>query len=232
MENLQGKLIFLEPHRGQSDRGVQPHMFDYKGMVSTRSIAELLDIPMVGSPGEVMALTTNKWQSRAVVASHGVSVPKAQLLRPGDKVEMRVPLIIKPCREDNSMGITLVQTESDIESALIEGFKYDDQLLCEQFIPLGRELRIGVVDGEDDELEFLPVIEYFLGHKKQPIRTSADKISSPDGTANGMDFVGGEALASSSNSSSTPVWAPKNIAFPSFSTPNRGQRSCRSSKST
>lgn len=86
-----------------------------------------------------------------------------------------------------------------------EGFKYDDQLLCEQFIPLGRELRrlgaeqpyrsqlgkfmhksidcsgdstidhssglqlvflrIGVVDGEDDELEFLPVIEYFLGHK-------------------------------------------------------------------
>eukprot|EP00913_Durusdinium_trenchii_P001499 g1387.t1 len=208
---------------------VQPHMFDYKGMVSTRSIAELLDIPMVGSPGEVMALTTNKWQSRAVVASHGVSVPKAQLLRPGDKVEMRVPLIIKPCREDNSMGITLVQTESDIESALIEGFKYDDQLLCEQFIPLGRELRrlgaeqpyrsqlgkfmhksidcsgdstidhssglqlvflrIGVVDGEDDELEFLPVIEYFLGHKKQPIRTSADKISSPDGTANGMDFV-------------------------------------------
>ena len=54
MENLQGKLIFLEPHRGQSDRGVQPHMFDYKGMVSTRSIAELLDIPMVGSPGEVM----------------------------------------------------------------------------------------------------------------------------------------------------------------------------------
>ncbi|CAK9029789.1 unnamed protein product [Durusdinium trenchii] len=171
---------------------VQPHMFDYKGMVSTRSIAELLDIPMVGSPGEVMALTTNKWQSRAVVASHGVSVPKAQLLRPGDKVEMRVPLIIKPCREDNSMGITLVQTESDIESALIEGFKYDDQLLCEQFIPLGRELRIGVVDGEDDELEFLPVIEYFLGHKKQPIRTSADKISSPDGTANGMDFVGGD----------------------------------------
>lgn len=68
--------------------------------------------------------------------------------------------------------------------------------------------------------------------RKQPIRTSADKISSPDGTANGMDFVGGEALASSSNSSSTPVWAPKNIAFPSFSTPNRGQRSCRSSKST
>jgi len=159
---------------------MQPHMFDYKGMVSTRNVSDLLDIPMIGSPGEVMALTTNKWQSRAVVSSVGVPVPKAQLLRMGDKIEMPTPFIIKPCREDNSMGVALVQEESEIEEALERAFAFDDQLLCEQFIPLGRELRVGVVDGENNELEFLPIMEYFLGANKLPIRTSEDKISTDD----------------------------------------------------
>ncbi len=164
---------------------MQPHMYDYKGMTSCRSIADILQIPMVGSPGEVMALTTNKWQSRAVVESYGVPVPRAQLLNLGDEVKMPVPFMIKPCREDNSMGITLVQREEDIPKALQDGFAFDNQLLCEQFIPLGREFRVGVVDsatGSSDELEFLPVMEYFLGHKELPIRTSADKITaSQDG---------------------------------------------------
>eukprot|EP00977_Amphora_coffeiformis_P015117 scaffold4420_cov187-Amphora_coffeaeformis.AAC.12 len=168
---------------------MQPHMFDYKGMVSLRGIAELLDIPMIGSPGEVMALTTNKWQSRAVVASAGVPVPKAQLLRKGDSVNMMVPFIVKPCREDNSMGVALVTDASQIQQALETAFQFDDELLVEQYVPLGRELRVGVVDGEDGKLEFLPVMEYFLHNKSEPIRTSKDKISTADDNANSMDFA-------------------------------------------
>lgn len=175
---LPAALMLL--HEDTSISCMQPHMFDYKGMVSTRNVSDLLDIPMIGCPGDVMALTTNKWQSRAVVESCGVPVPKAQLLRVGDKIEMETPFIIKPCREDNSMGVALVQNESQIESALKSAFAFDDQLLCEQFIPLGRELRVGVVDGENDELEFLPIMEYFLTNKKLPIRTSGDKIASDD----------------------------------------------------
>jgi len=175
---LPAALMIL--HEDTSISCMQPHMFDYKGMVSTRNVAELLDIPMIGCPGDVMALTTNKWQSRAVVASCGVPVPKGQLLRVGDKIEMQTPFIIKPCREDNSMGIALVQEESQIEKALETAFVFDDQLLCEQFIPLGRELRVGVVDGENGELEFLPITEYFLTNNKLPIRSSEDKISTDD----------------------------------------------------
>eukprot|EP00586_Coscinodiscus_wailesii_P016045 CAMPEP_0172508972 /NCGR_PEP_ID=MMETSP1066-20121228/216518_1 /TAXON_ID=671091 /ORGANISM="Coscinodiscus wailesii, Strain CCMP2513" /LENGTH=363 /DNA_ID=CAMNT_0013287233 /DNA_START=36 /DNA_END=1123 /DNA_ORIENTATION=- len=176
-------------HEDSAISCMQPHMYDYKGMVSFRSIAELLDIPMIGNPGEVMALTTNKWQSRAVVESCGVPVPKAQLLREGDDVKLKPPFMIKPCREDNSMGITLVQEESQIADALKTGFTFDDELLCEQFIPLGKELRVGVVEKEDGELEFLPIMEYFLHNKELPIRTSKDKISSSDGKAGDMDFA-------------------------------------------
>lgn len=144
---------------------------------------------MIGSPGEVMALTTNKWQTKAVVESCGVPVPKAQLLREGDEIELDPPFIIKPCREDNSMGISLVQDKSQIEEALKTGFSFDDQLICEQFIPLGRELRVGVVEKEEGGLEFLPIVEYFLHKKEHPIRTSKDKISSSDDGAENMDFA-------------------------------------------
>jgi len=160
---------------------LQPHMFCYGGMVTMRSLAEILDIPLLGSPGHVMALTTNKWQARAVVESVGVPVPKAQLLRPGDQITMQLPFILKPCREDNSMGVTLVRRWEDVEQALLTAFTFDDVILCEQFIPLGRELRVGVVESSDGKsLELLPLLEYCLDHKKLPIRTSADKIIDSD----------------------------------------------------
>lgn len=160
---------------------MQPHMFCYKGMVTFRYIADMLDIPIVGCSGSTMALTTDKWQSRAVVSSMGVPVPKAQLLRAGEHVELTLepPFILKPCREDNSMGVTLVRQSSEIEQALKTAFTFDDMILCEEFIPLGREIRVGVIESADDpnKLELLPTLEYFLHANKEPIRTSADKLT-------------------------------------------------------
>lgn len=166
---------------------MQPHMFCYKGMTSFRYIADILDIPIVGCSGAVMALTTDKWQTRAVVSSMGVPTPKAQLLRPGDTIsEMEPPFILKPCREDNSMGVTLVQDKSEISQALKTAFTFDDMILCEEFIPLGREIRVGVIESMDGKsLELLPTMEYFLHEKSEPIRTSKDKLTIDvnDGTA-------------------------------------------------
>jgi D-alanine-D-alanine ligase len=170
---------------------MQPHMFCYSGMATMRSIAAILDVPLLGNSGHIMALTTNKWQSRAVVESVGVPVPKAQLLRRGDIVTMEPPFMLKPCREDNSIGVTLVQHWEDVEQALLTAFTFDDVILCEEFIPLGRELRVGVVeDADGNSLELLPVMEYFLGHKKLPIRTSADKIDvGSDGDYKSLSFA-------------------------------------------
>jgi len=173
--NLPEALYILQKSNIQI---MQPHMFCYRGMVTMRSIAEILDIPLLGSSGHVMALTTNKWHTRTIVESVGVPVPKAQLLRRGDCITIQPPFILKPCREDNSMGVSLVQQWEDVEEALLTAFAFDDLVICEQFIPLGRELRVGVVESSDGKsLEILPLIEYFLGHKKLPIRTSADKIT-------------------------------------------------------
>lgn len=160
---------------------VVPHMFCFPGMTSYRAFFEdLLGIPVVGAQSNCSALSTNKSHTRNIVAAAGVKVARAQLLTKGDTLTMKPPFVVKPNSEDNSTGITLVRHESEIASALLSGFEYDDLLLIEEYIP-GREVRVGVIE-QDNELHVLPAMEYLLT-KEQPIRTLNDKlIPQNDGT--------------------------------------------------
>ena len=153
---------------------VVPHMFCFPGMTSFRALFEdILGWPVVGSPSHCTALATNKAQTRSVVAASGVRVAKAQQLRRGDTLTMQPPFIVKPNSEDNSLGVTLVWNETQIESALQVGFELDETLLVEDYIP-GRELRVGVVE-RGGKLCVLPIIEYLVT-EEHPIRTVHDKL--------------------------------------------------------
>jgi D-alanine-D-alanine ligase len=156
---------------------LNPIMFCLPGMTTYRALFEALEIPMIGCGSSVMALSTNKAQSRAVVASAGVRVPDAELLRPGDRPKMSPPFVLKPCNEDNSMGVTLYKGESgeDLDAALQSAFSFDSEVLCERFVELGREIRCAVLEEDDGSLELLPCLEYFLT-KDHPIRASNDKL--------------------------------------------------------
>ena len=157
---------------------VVPHMFCFPGMTSYRAFFEdLLGIPVVGAKSDCSSLTTNKSHTRNIVEAAGVRVAQAQLLTKGDSLKMKPPFVVKPNSEDNSTGVTLVKDESEIASALSSGFKYDNILLIEEYIP-GRELRVGVIE-KDGKLEVLPAMEYLLT-KEQPIRTLDDKLGTQD----------------------------------------------------
>ena len=159
---------------------VVPHMFCFPGMTSFRALFEdLLNLPVVGCPPHSTALATNKAHTRSVVAASGVRVAQAQQLRQGDKVTMKPPFIVKPNSEDNSLGLTLVWKEEEIEAAISKGFEHDDTLLVEDYIP-GRELRVGVIEREG-KLWVPSMIEYVFGEERQ-IRTVEDKLKlSEDG---------------------------------------------------
>lgn len=154
-----------------------PHMFCLPGMTSHRAMFDVLGIPLVGCDAGVMALSTNKAQSRAVVEAAGVRVPEAEILHKGDKPKMLPPFILKPCNEDNSMGVTLFtgKDKQDLDKALATAFEFDSEVLCERYIPLGREVRVAVLEMDDGSLKLLPCLEYFLP-AEMPIRTSADKL--------------------------------------------------------
>jgi D-alanine-D-alanine ligase len=97
------------------------------------------------------------------------------VLRRGDVPDLPLPYILKPCSEDNSMGLHVVRHEEQVDAALADAFQYDDDVLCERFIPPGRELRVGVLeDNEGEPTIVLPAVEYFLTAEK-PVRTSNDK---------------------------------------------------------
>ncbi|NES64296.1 MAG: D-alanine--D-alanine ligase [Okeania sp. SIO2D1] len=153
---------------------VVPHMFCVPGMTSFRGFFEdVLGLPVFGSPSGSSALSCNKAQTRGVVSAFGVPVAKAQVVRRGDTVTMQPPFIVKPNAEDNSLGLTLVWKEDQIDEALQAGFEHDETLLVEDYIP-GRELRVAVVERQG-KLCVLPAIEYLVT-KDNPIRTVHDKL--------------------------------------------------------
>merc|ERR1719486_1820437 len=160
-----------------SPSAVVPHMFCLPGMTTYRALFDALGTPLVGNDAGVMALSTNKAQSRAVVAAGGVRVPEAEILRNGQKPKMSPPFVLKPCNEDNSMGITLFTGKDgqDLDEALKTAFSFDTEVLCERYIALGREVRAAVLENENGSLELLPCLEYFL-NESNPIRASKDKL--------------------------------------------------------
>ena len=124
-------------------------------------------------------------QTKAVMSAAGTPVPRGELLRAGDSPTLRPPVIIKPCSEDNSMGVALVESEESLEKALAEAFKFDDEVIVEEYIPFGRELRVGVL-AEDKGLKVLPMVDYHLPAER-PIRIASDKLTEDDkGVMNGF----------------------------------------------
>ena len=49
--------------------------------------------------------------------------------------QLSVPIVVKAPREGSTVGIVIVKTESDLESARVEVTQYDEELLIEKFVP-------------------------------------------------------------------------------------------------
>ena len=155
---------------------VVPQMFCLPGMTTYRALLELLGLPYVGSPPDVMALAAHKARAKAVVAAAGVRVPAGEVLARGDEPSLAPPVVVKPEDGDNSLGTTLVRDRAGYAAALDAAFAHSDRALVESYIELGREVRCGAVV-RDGELVCLPLEEYRVDRVTKPIRDHADKIS-------------------------------------------------------
>lgn len=156
-----------------------PQMFCIPGMTQYRSLFDMLSIPYVGNPAELMALTADKAKTRAVVAAAGVRVPQGEVVRAGDRPSIDLPVVLKPLNGDNSIGVTLVKNAADYDVALQTALTHSDEVLVEKFIELGREVRCGIIV-QAGELVCLPLEEYALDPDTRPIRSYADKLKQND----------------------------------------------------
>lgn len=152
-----------------------PQLFCHAGMTAYRALFDVLGIPYVGNTAEAMALGADKALARAVVAAAGVRVPEGEVLARGEAPMLAPPVVVKPVDADNSTGVTFVGDPADLPAAIDLALRHGPRVLVERFVPLGREVRCGVLDLGDGPVA-LPIEEYRLD-PAVGIRTFDDKIS-------------------------------------------------------
>jgi D-alanine-D-alanine ligase len=111
-------------------------------------ILELLGIPFTGSPPEALRHALYKDRVKRRLEAAGVPTPRACVMaRPSDPCDVPFPVIVKPVREDGSVGISsrsVVRTESDLRARVGELVAALRQpCLVEQYIA-GRELNVAL----------------------------------------------------------------------------------------
>ncbi|MGC7878811.1 D-alanine--D-alanine ligase [Desulforudis sp. 1031] len=136
---------------------------------TVQGLLELLGIPYTGSGVLASALGMNKIATKRLLNSVGLPNPRFTVVkaRPAARegfdetaaviaAEMGVPLVVKPCMQGSSIGVHIVRDAGDLPSALQNAFRYDRQLLVEEFIP-GVEITAAVLGNDNPEV--LPLIE-------------------------------------------------------------------------
>ncbi len=111
---------------------------------------DLIGMPYTSCDTATSALTFNKRYTVAVAGFGGVGVAKSLHLfvdstpTPNEILsQLNLPVFVKPNNGGSSLGISKVNTVSELAPALEKAFKEDTQVLVEEFIS-GREFTIGV----------------------------------------------------------------------------------------
>lgn len=128
---------------------------------------EMMGIPYTGSGVMAAAVTMDKVATKRFFMAEGIPTPKAHTyfryeFKKRDLTgeilqEFGVPVVVKASSQGSSIGVVIVEKAEELEAALSEAFKYDREVLVEEFIK-GRELTVAVW-GNEEKQEALPIIE-------------------------------------------------------------------------
>jgi D-alanine-D-alanine ligase len=155
-------LVFLALHGGQGEDGTIQALLDFMG------------VPYTGSGHLASALAMDKDLSKRLFRDEGIPVPAWRMLCAGDAPTWReagfvrratealgLPLIVKPSKQGSTVGLTLVKRADELAAAVEEAFRFDDEVMLEQFIE-GREITVGILGDEPLPVgEIIPVHELY-----------------------------------------------------------------------
>ncbi len=110
-------------------------------------------VPYTGSGPEASELAFDKVLSKKVFSDHGIPTPRYEILGPGQRRTLPLPVVVKPVREGSSIGVHIVTEESQWLASYSDALVHGGEVLVEAFID-GAELTVGVVGDE-----VLPVLE-------------------------------------------------------------------------
>lgn len=110
-------------------------------------------IPYTGAGPEASWRCFDKIETKRILTQEGIPTPRFEVLRSGERPSLRAPLVVKPARQGSSIGVHRVFTEEDLLPALADAWRYDREIVVEEYIA-GTELTVGIVGDT-----VLPVIE-------------------------------------------------------------------------
>lgn len=140
-------IVFLALHGENGEDGRIQAAFD------------LFGIRYTGSNYLSSAIAMNKRLSKRFFAENGIPTPKGISMKKSDRVTnfsqtgLTLPCIVKPCRGGSSVGISVIHTPKEYQTALDEAFRWEDEVILEEYIQ-GREFSVAVIASKA-----LPVIE-------------------------------------------------------------------------
>lgn len=112
---------------------------------------DLLKIPYNACGVLQAALTFDKLRCKEYLQQFGIKTARAELLTAGDTpqaaTKLQFPVFVKPNKNGSSYGAAKVNEPADLPAAIENAFKYDDEILIEEFIA-GTEVTCGVISIE------------------------------------------------------------------------------------
>ena len=165
----QTEVVFLALHGGQGEDGTLQALLDLTG------------VPYTGSGHLASALAMDKDLSKHLFRAAGVPTadwfmaPSAgsgkrkaesgkserREFQARVEQELELPVVVKPSKQGSTVGLNVVKKIEDLWPSIEEAFKYDDEVMVEQFIP-GRELTVGILGDEALPVgEIIPVHEIY-----------------------------------------------------------------------
>lgn len=116
---------------------------------------DLMGVCYTGTDYLSSAICIDKGLTKDMFALFDIPTPAGTKLKKSeeDKREVPFPCVVKACCGGSSVGVAMANNEEEYESAKEEAFRYDEEVVIEQYIK-GREFSVGVMDGKA-----LPVIE-------------------------------------------------------------------------
>lgn len=140
-------IVFMGLHGDIGENGKLQATFD------------VLGIKYTGPNSLGSALAMDKGLTKQIFRTEGVPTPKGTWLYKSCQdtsltaLGLSLPVVVKPCSGGSSVGVYIVHTEEEYNQAIEASFRYEDELIIEEYIK-GREFAVGIIEGKA-----LPVIE-------------------------------------------------------------------------
>jgi D-alanine-D-alanine ligase len=134
-----------------------------------QGVLDFLNYKYTGSPQKASVIAMDKILSKKLVKFHNIPTPNWYTIRNIEElknVDLNFPKVVKAPREGSSIGVYIVNNEKELREAVNNCFKYDDEILIEDFIK-GREITIGILNGEPLDIIEIKVEKGFYDYKNK-----------------------------------------------------------------